>query len=236
MTRSFVPLPQRFALYSCFIVSVLLITGSALRLHAQAVYPVTEAYLSFAVSNNEYGTDRLNSPGVQFSAGYNPHRLIRLTGEFSGFFHGTNLTYNGRQLRMRDYQLLFGPEFVFRNQSRVSPFVHVLAGYATRRYAVPNGIYYCTGYIYGSCSEQYTTLTSDSGFGTAVGGGLDVDVHPVIALRVVQFDYFRSNLNRGDMQFVTDQGPLPVLHSWQKNYRIAFGIVFKLGERGARRY
>ncbi len=233
MKSSLMHLPRHSCCFFALVAALAL--ASALPLRAQ-VYPTAEAYLSFAISNNEYGNDRLNSPGVQFSGGYNPHRYIRLTGEFSGFFHGTGLTFGGRELRMRDYQLLFGPEFVFRNRTRLSPFVHVLAGYATRRYAVPNGIYYCGGGFFGSCTEQYTTLTSDSGFGAAFGGGLDINVHPVIAIRAVQFDYFRSNLGRGDLQFVTDQGPLPVLHSWQKNYRIGAGIVFKLGERGGRRY
>lgn len=206
-------------------------------------YPIVDAYVSFAVANSDYGQDRINSSGFQTSIGYNPHRFIRLTGEFSAHFHDTNLVWQNpmnlqnQTMKLHDYRILLGPEFVFRNRSRVTPFAHAMVGYALRHYNVGSGISECQRdwSIFGStesCTEKQQTVVGESGFATQFGGGLDISLHPVISLRAIQFDYIGTHRSRGSTPLVPDPSILPSLANWQSEYRFAVGIVFNFPARG----
>ncbi len=215
----------------------LLVLLSAVTAGAQS-YPISEAYVSFTMARSDYGLDGINTPGFQFSAGYNPHRFVRLTGEFSAHFHGTDVLWNDQTMKLRDYYLLLGPEFVFRNRSKFTPFVHTMVGYGARHYNVGTGVYECTytGWWTQDCNEKQMTVVAENGLATQVGGGVDVSLGQYVSLRLLQFDYLRTHFSRGATPLVPDPSVLPPLKSWQKNYRFAFGIVFKLGTRNARRY
>lgn len=222
--------PIRSIRFAGFLSALILLSAAAAG--AQS-YPITEAYVSFTMARMDYGLDGINSPGFQFSAGYNPHRFVRLTGELSGHFHGTDLVWQNQTMKLRDYHFLVGPEFVFRNRSKFTPFVHAMVGYGARHYNVGTGIYEChsTGWFSEDCNEKQQTVVAENGLATQFGGGLDIAVHRNVALRVMQFDYLRTHFSRGATPLVPDPSILPPLKSWQKNYRFAFGIVFKLGER-----
>ncbi len=191
-------------------------------------YPITEWELSLAIANSDYGTDHVVPVGVHFGGWYSAHRYIRLGGEFAGEFKGTDIFAYNHQVRMRDYQFMVGPELVWRNRSRVTPFAHVLGGYATRHFNIPSGNFSCSGYPYPSCSEDEYTLVSDSGYGFAFGGGVDVKVHPNVSIRAFQFDYVRTHLDRNRHDLLPEQ--LPVLPSWQKSYRFTIGVVIHFGD------
>lgn len=198
---------------------------------AQA-YPAMEAYVGYSHYNNEYGTDRHNSPGVQFNFGYNVARYLQLQGDFGAQFHNTNIVWtNGKKAEADSYQFLFGPELKMRNRSTVTPFAHVLAGAALRNYAVPTGDWVCNGFPL-NCYETSFSVARESGFAWSVGGGLDWQVRPWLSLRIVQFDWIRTHLSRDNESFSPHQGSLPTLSGWQDNYRFSAGIVFRLGERG----
>jgi hypothetical protein len=123
---------------------------------------VAEGYLGFTAFNNEYGTDRHNSPGVVFNFGYNATRNLRLVGDFGFEAHDTDIIWtNGRRARTEDYQLLFGPELTMRTSPKVMPFVRGLVGLAERSYAVPTGNWICTGF---SCYEDTFSVAKETGF------------------------------------------------------------------------
>ena len=67
---------------------------------------------------------------------------------------------------------------------------------------------------------------------TGFGGGLDVQVHPVISIRAFQFDYLRTHLHRDRPNMLADQ--IPALKDWQNSYRFLVGVTFRLGERQVR--
>ena len=194
-------------------------------------YPAREAYLGYSHYNNEYGTDRHNSPGLQFNFGYNIARNLQLLGDFGAQFHSTNIVWsNGKKAEADSYQFLFGPELKIRNRSRLTPFAHALAGAALRNYAVPSGNWVCTGFP-SSCYQTSFSVARDSGFAWSLGGGLDWRIHPAISLRIVQFDWIRSNLSRDNKDFSPQQGSLPIVSGWQDNYRFSIGFSFQLGEK-----
>lgn len=198
---------------------------------AQA-YPAMEAYLGYSHYNNEYGTDRHNSPGLQFNFGYNIARSLQLLGDLGIQTHSTGILWtNGRKAEADSLQVLLGPELKMRNRSNFTPFVHGLAGAALRDYAVPTGNWVCGGFPV-NCYQDSFSVARESGFAWALGGGLDWRMKNWMSLRIVQFDWIRTHLSRDNKNFSPQQGSLPTLSGWQDNYRFSAGIAFRFGERG----
>ena len=201
-------------------------------LSAQA-YPAGEGYMGFSLYNNEYGTTRHNSPGLQFDLGYNAARYLRFVGDFGAQFHSTSIVWtNGKKAEADSYQVLFGPELRVRNRSRLTPFIHGLAGVALRSYVVPTGNWICTGSLIPNCYHETFSAARDVGFAWAAGGGLEWSVHPNVSIRIVQFDFVRTKLSRDNLNLSPAQGQFPTLNGWQDNYRVSFGITFRFGEKG----
>jgi hypothetical protein len=201
------------------------------RMSAQ-VFPEAEGNLGFSLYDNEYGTSRHNSPGIQFNLGYNVARNLAILGDFGAQFHSTSIVWtNGKKAEADSYQFLFGPELRLRNRSTLTPFTHALAGAALRNYAVPSGNCVCSGFP-PDCYQTSFSVAHDFGFAWSIGAGMDLQVHPRIAVRIVQFDWIRTHLNRDNNDFSPQKGSLPILGGWQDNYRISAGITFRLGERG----
>ena len=143
-----------------------------------------------------------NFHGWNSSVTGNVTRRFGIVADFSGHYGSENL---GSTLVKQDaHSFLFGPRFSFRGK-RVAPFVYALVG-VTR--------FHESATISGQKLSQ-----ADSGFSSALGGGLDVRVNDHVAIRAFQLDYFRPNFfgeahNRG---------------------RLAFGVVLHLGKKSFRK-
>lgn len=192
-------------------------------------YPLNETYFGFSFYSSGYGTERNYSPGLQFSTGFNFHPNIRLVADMGVQVHGTDAYIENGKVKLREYQFLFGPEFVARNHSTVTPFAHFLVGYSTRHYNVGNNVYYCNSFF--NCSEGEDKLAADSGFTWASGGGIDIDALPGVSIRAIQFDFVRANL-KPDRDLIPTTGILLRSTGWQNNYRISVGVTLRLGQRG----
>ncbi len=194
------------------------------------VYPSNEFYFGFTMLNNEYGTDRHNSPGIVMNYGYSLTRNLRLIADFGAEFHNTNIVWtNGRHASADDYQLLFGPELAIRNRSKVTPFVHGLVGVAFRNYAVPSDNWTCNGI---TCYQDSFSVALEKGFASGVGGGIDWQFHPIVSARFVQFDWIRTNLSRDNVNYAPVVGQLPTLSGWQDTYRFSCRVTLRWGRRG----
>src|SRR5438045_988695 len=102
-------------------------------------------------------------------------------------FNGTYGTLDG--VGTREHTFLFGPQVSL--PARVSPFAHALFGVAKESQdpippPCPVGPIVCLGFV---------SLGADRSFATAVGGGIDVKLAPFLKLRLVQFDYVRTQLH-----------------------------------------
>jgi len=139
-----------------------------------------------------------NFHGWNSSVTGNVTRRLGIVADFSGHY-GDELE-GSILVKENAHSFLFGPRFSFRGK-RLSPFVYALFG-ATR--------------FHQSATVSGQKLSaSDTGFSSAFGGGLDINVNDRVAIRSFQIDYFRPNFfgeahNRG---------------------RLAFGVVLHLGKR-----
>ncbi|HLM02256.1 MAG TPA: hypothetical protein VK400_14480 [Pyrinomonadaceae bacterium] len=147
--------------------------------------------------------------GVNVSATGYLTRRFALTADFSAHFksYETPLATGGViEERLRVYNVLGGPQYKFRNRSRVTPFARGLAGVAVTRYRIRVA----------SLSAEDAFSSTD--FALALGGGVDVRVNRRIDLRVFQADY--------NPIFLGDDNELG-FGSRADNVRFSFGIVFK---------
>lgn len=165
--------------------------------------------------NNANIVGRENFTGWQISAAFNPHQRVRLIGDFGGQHEDTNITWQGQPIVIRNYQVLFGPQFTWRRK-RVTWFAHPLFGVGAAHFVTPSG----------------DVPATDFGFATAVGGGADVNVGRLFAIRVFQADYVLSHLSPQLPGISPLAKDLPPLNDWQRSFRVGFGVVVRFARRG----
>jgi len=144
-------------------------------------------------------SSRQNLNGWQVGGGFHVLPFLRVVGDFSGYFGPT--TSNSTS-RTHQYIYLAGPEVSL--PTRVSPFAHVLVG----------GTHQMIGFgtfPLDSAGHNSVFPADNSGFTSAVGGGLDLKVVPLVWIRPVQFDYVMTRLGG----------------STQNQARVSAGIVFR---------
>jgi opacity protein-like surface antigen len=148
--------------------------------------------------------------GFDASATVNLTGGFGLTGDFSGHFKtrrvadplGGFITND-----VRIFNVLGGPQYRFRPNSRVSPFVRGLAGVAITRSSLE------------APSINARDDLSSTDFALALGGGVDVRVSNRVAVRVFQVDY--------NPIFVSDFNELGFPKLRADNVRFSFGVVFR---------
>ncbi|HYP50344.1 MAG TPA: outer membrane beta-barrel protein [Pyrinomonadaceae bacterium] len=133
-----------------------------------------------------------------------------LTGDFSAHFK-TNRTPSALggniETRIRVFNVTGGPQYKFRNNSRLTPFVRALAGVAVTRSTLA------------ITRNNLSDTSSSTDLALMMGGGLDVRVNNRVDLRVFQADYNPIFLRRGN--------ELGFGESRADNVRYSFGVVFK---------
>ena len=139
------------------------------------------------------------SNGFDASVAGNLNNWFGLVADFSGQY--SRFDDQGLTEKIRNHSFLFGPQFSLRRSKRVVPFVHALFG---------------VSHLKTETNEFGPLLSfSDTTFGMALGGGLDVGVSDHLAIRVFQADYLRTSF----------------FDSTQSKGRISVGIVLRLGRK-----
>jgi opacity protein-like surface antigen len=167
--------------------------GFSLLSVAQEV-PTAEVYLGYAYSHcDTQGSDEsCNLNGWNGSVSLNSNKNVGIVVDFGGYYGKV-----GDDLDAKVHSIMIGPKVTFR-QERVTPFVQALIGYAH-----PN------------IKAGPSVLLKENDFAMSFGGGVDVNLTDLLAVRPVQMDYF-------------------VIKSGSElldNFRYSGGIVFKLGNR-----
>ncbi len=130
-------------------------------------------------------TPGVNMHGVDFSVAGNLNSWFGIVADI-GYTRSTNFTPT-----IDEVNYLFGPRISYRKNEKVTPFIQSLFGGA---YAGPKGM-------------------KSNDFAMTVGGGVDVNVHKNIAIRVAQAEYM----------LIRDSGQT------LNNFRFAAGVVFRTG-------
>lgn len=124
------------------------------------------------------------------------NRHIGITADFSGTYGTPSVQGIGVSTHL--YTYMFGPVVRAGNDSKLSPFAHVLFGGA---------------HINGSVNAGggLNVSASDSGFAWAAGGGVDYKATQRFAIRLGQFDFLQTHIS-GDTQ---------------NNFRYSGGVVVR---------
>ena len=151
--------------------------------------------------------------GFETSATGNLSRYFGLKADFSAHFKSQtfpvgNLPGESVDIDSRLFNFLGGVQLKDNSsESTFKPFAHALVGVAHTRNRLSFNQLGCIAIFPSPCADSTVT---DTGFGGAFGGGLDIRASDRVDVRVIQFDY----------------NPTRLFDSTQHNFRIGVGIVF----------
>jgi hypothetical protein len=135
-------------------------------------------------ANGRFSLNGWNGQGT-----FNFTKWLGATADFGGYY-GSPF-----KVSAHDYTFLFGPTIDIRTPHFI-PFVHALFGVDRFHVAALGG------------------SINDSAFAVAVGGGVDIPVKGIFAIRAGQFDWVRTEH----------------FSNTQNNLRVSTGVVFRFGE------
>jgi hypothetical protein len=144
------------------------------------------SYFNGSTSGN---AGRFGLNGWNGQATYNFNRWLGATADFGGYY-GSPFS-----LSSNDTTFLFGPT-VSIGMGHFTPFTHALFGVDR----------FHTSLLGGS--------VTDNSFAMAVGGGVDIPVKGIFAIRAAQLDWLRTGH----------------ASTSQNNLRVSTGVVFRFGE------
>ncbi|MGH9841711.1 MAG: outer membrane beta-barrel protein [Blastocatellia bacterium] len=137
-----------------------------------------------------------------FNVSFNQN-LVKWAGlklDISGHYGDVTVIPGQPKFDLDTYLFLAGPQFNLPKFARLRPYGHVLLG--VMRVNVTS---------FGALGR---TSVRDSAFALAVGGGLDVKVTDLVAVRLFQADYILTTFDS----------------ERQNNIRASTGVVFRFGE------
>jgi len=185
-------------------------------------FPVVEFSGGVSYAHADLGGPA-NMVGWHATFGMNVARSLRVLGDFSEQqVQSSTVLYNGARSTIKDYEYVWGPQFVYRRNPRVTPFAHALFGVAARHYTAPS-----------NTPGGPDVFAHDFGFATVFGGGVDINVTRYLAIRVIQADVSLEHRNWVDAQYTPAISQLPPSGNWQTRPRIAGGIVIRVGSHGS---
>jgi opacity protein-like surface antigen len=137
------------------------------------------------------GLDNINMNGWNASAAFNATGFAALVADFGGYYGSMS------DVDVKVHSLMFGPKFSVR-VGRVTPFVQGLFGF---------------GHV--NVKSGDTVIQKENDFAMAYGGGIDINVTDMVAVRPAQVEYFMLKSGQDRLN----------------NFRYSAGIVIKLGKR-----
>jgi Outer membrane protein beta-barrel domain len=181
------------------LVSGLLMSG-VLAIAQEETTPAVEvgANYSFVRYNSANGLREFTENGGSGYFAYNVNKALGLVVDLGAYNNGTN--------DFKTFSYLFGPRFNMRH-SKFVPYVQFLFG---GNYAWANST--ATGSI---------VPTTQNGFATAAGGGLDIQLTKHVAFKPIQLEYLMSQLPHEGTG----------TNSIQNNLRYSVGVVLRLGSK-----
>ncbi len=155
------------------------------------------------------GSENLNGWNAALTGNFTKN--FGITADFSGHYKSLSVSQLGvsASANFHSYTFLFGPQ-VGGSIGKARPFVHALFG-ANR------------ASVTGSAAGVSASI-SDTGWAMAFGGGLDVKASKILAIRVAQADYLRTNHGFSSSSLGVSTPSVGL-----NNFRFSAGIVLNLG-------
>ncbi|HET9533444.1 MAG TPA: outer membrane beta-barrel protein [Blastocatellia bacterium] len=186
-------------------IAVLLFAAAPAR--AQDSYPTVELFGGYSYYSADielddpfddddlpFFSDRESLHGIGFSIAGNFHPNVGIVGDFS--YNKREIEIPGDDIDISNFIFLFGPRFTARGDA-VDFFGHVMIGGVRRK---------------------IETFDSNTDFALGFGGGLDLKVHPNVAIRLFQLDYIPTR----ERDFLGDK-------QWVHNGRFQIGATLRWG-------
>lgn len=161
-------------------------------------YPKAEVFGGYSYLHASFAGSGLSYPaGGSGSVAVNLNDWFGITSDFGGNHRSAGGGGCGEcSVGSNFVSYLFGPKFAYRQNRSFTPYAQALFGGAHQ-----------TIHIGGNSN-------SSDGFAMAIGGGLDINTSPHLAIRIAQVDYLLTKFNDG-------------LNNRQNNVRVSTGIVFR---------
>jgi opacity protein-like surface antigen len=161
--------------------------------------PVAEVFGGYSYVRPDTQEDdvQLNMNGWNLSIAFPGNKYLGFVADFGGVYGKEGSTADD-EIKFRAYTAMFGPKVTLR-LGKVTPFAQALFGYAR-----------LTGR-----SFQEVQVMRENDFGYIFGGGIDVNLNDLVAIRPVQVEYLGIK-SGGDIL---------------SNFRYSAGVVLKLGKR-----
>ena len=174
------------------------------------------------------------------SAQYNFNRHFSIVGELGGVTNNAWTVANGIvEPNQTFFTYMFGPRVYFNKTGVVSPFIEYLVGgfHNSRSIDIDNALLPSPlPPMRGVGVRQFANFTrfnsTQNAAAMAVGGGVDLRLSRLIAVRPVQLDWLPTNFSPFN---ITGLGEFPGLPSsfnrtrWQQNLRYSAGVTFRFG-------
>jgi opacity protein-like surface antigen len=176
------------------LVAVLLLSISAIAAAADD-FPKAEVFggYSFVRCNPGYTNDTsCNLNGWNASVAFNANKGFGFVADFGGAY-GSVEPYAGYNVDLKIHSFLFGPKVAMRTE-KITPFAQALFGVSHTKYSDDDNTY--------------------ADFTMALGGGLDLNVHKNMAVRLAQAEYITTQVS--GVRF--------------NHFRYSAGVVFQLGK------
>jgi opacity protein-like surface antigen len=161
--------------------------------------PMAEVFggYSYVRPDSQGGDVDLNMNGWNLSVALPGNKTLGFVADFGGVYAKEGSNEND-EIKYRAYTAMFGPKVTFR-LGKVTPFAQALFGYAR-----------LTGKTF-----QEEQVLKENDFAYTIGGGIDVNLNNMVAIRPAQVEFLSIKSN-GDMT---------------GNFRYSAGVVLKLGKR-----
>jgi opacity protein-like surface antigen len=137
------------------------------------------------------GIDHFNLNGWNASLSGYFNRYLGITADFGGVYGSPEVL--GVPIHTKVHTFMFGPVLRLPNPTHLTPFVHALGG----------GVH--------TSADASGSSGSETDAAWAVGGGVDLDMARVLAIRLAQVDYLQTRIGSTS----------------QNNFRYSAGIVIK---------
>jgi outer membrane protein OmpA-like peptidoglycan-associated protein/opacity protein-like surface antigen len=187
--------------------------------YADSYLPRFELFLGYsnfrAVPMGSHGNRIAWLSGGSTSLAFNANRYLGFVADFGGYHadrFGPNAPPNGGVVDASGnvFSYMFGPRLSFRHE-RFTPFAQALFG----------GIHASEVTLDGCSGIGCAPLPSENSFAMTAGGGLDVNLTPHIALRLIQAEYAMTRFR--------NPTSIAVGRATQNDLRLSVGIVFRFG-------